>query len=77
MVLTPLIGFIDFDVGRGTITGILEEKRRSFNIEEGDVMRVSAGTPVYLINRDEDERLFIVSFLRPVNIPGETEASSH
>ncbi|KAF2325207.1 hypothetical protein GH714_025295 [Hevea brasiliensis] len=60
--------------GRGTITTIREEKKESFNIECGDVIRVHAGTPVYLINRDENEKLFIVNFLRPVNLPGKFEA---
>ncbi|XP_021680546.2 LOW QUALITY PROTEIN: vicilin Cor a 11.0101-like [Hevea brasiliensis] len=60
--------------GRGTITTIREEKKESFNIECGDVIRVHAGTPVYLINRDENEKLFIVNFVRPVNLPGKFEA---
>ncbi|KAK6239178.1 hypothetical protein QUC31_004647, partial [Theobroma cacao] len=31
---------------------------------------VRAGTPIYLINRDENEKLYIVEFFRPVNLPG-------
>ncbi|XP_065861123.1 vicilin Pis v 3.0101-like [Euphorbia lathyris] len=60
--------------GRGTITMIQEDKRESFNIERGNVIRVEAGTPVYLINSDEREKLRIVKFLSPVNLPGEAEA---
>ncbi|WCJ21568.1 Vicilin Pis v 3.0101 [Euphorbia peplus] len=60
--------------GRGTITMIQEDKRESFNIEQGHVIRVQAGTPVYIINRDDNEKLQIAQFLRPVNIPGELEA---
>ncbi|KAK6286357.1 hypothetical protein POUND7_012536, partial [Theobroma cacao] len=55
---------------RGTITLIDEDSRESFNIELGDIVRVRAGTPIYLINRDENEKLYIVEFFRPVNLPG-------
>ncbi|KAK6260066.1 hypothetical protein SCA6_014540 [Theobroma cacao] len=47
-----------------------EDSRESFNIELGDIVRVRAGTPIYLINRDENEKLYIVEFFRPVNLPG-------
>ncbi|EEF37595.1 vicilin Cor a 11.0101 [Ricinus communis] len=61
--------------GRGTVTLIHEEgEKRSFNIEVGDVMRVRAGTPVYVINRDDNEKLYIINFIQPVNLPGEFEA---
>ncbi|XVE77813.1 hypothetical protein DITRI_Ditri13aG0092600 [Diplodiscus trichospermus] len=59
--------------GRGTITLIHEDKRESFNIERGDIIRVRSGTPIYLINRDDNEKLFIVKFLKPVNLPGHYE----
>ncbi|GMI98756.1 hypothetical protein HRI_003544900 [Hibiscus trionum] len=53
--------------GRGRISMIHEDKRRSFNIETGDIIRIRAGTPLYLINRDDNEKLFIVKLLQPVN----------
>ncbi|XP_065855115.1 vicilin Cor a 11.0101-like [Euphorbia lathyris] len=53
---------------------VQEDKRESFNIERGNVIRVEAGTHVYLINNDEREKLQIVKFLFPVNLPGEAEA---
>ncbi|XVF32540.1 hypothetical protein REPUB_Repub17cG0091200 [Reevesia pubescens] len=61
--------------GRGTITLIHEDKRESFNIERGDIIRVPAGTPIYLINRDDNEKLYIVKFLQPVNLPDHYETS--
>ncbi|WCJ21566.1 Conglutin beta 2 [Euphorbia peplus] len=57
--------------GQGTITMIQEDKRESFNVEQGNVIRVQAGTPFYLINTDDNENLQIVKFLRAVNVPGE------
>ncbi|WCJ21567.1 Vicilin Pis v 3.0101 [Euphorbia peplus] len=57
--------------GRGTITMIQEDKRESFNIEQGHVVRIQAGTPFYLINRDDNEKLQTAQFYSPVNIPGE------
>ncbi|KDP21423.1 hypothetical protein JCGZ_21894 [Jatropha curcas] len=62
--------------GRGTISMIIEEKRQSFNVQRGDVLRIRAGTPLYLINRDEKEKLYVVSVMVPVNIPGEFEIFS-
>ncbi|KAL4367746.1 hypothetical protein GQ457_05G002820 [Hibiscus cannabinus] len=59
--------------GRGRISMIQEDKRRSFNIETGDIIRVRAGTPLYLINRDDNEKLFIVKLLQPVNRPDHYE----
>ncbi|XP_065852045.1 vicilin Cor a 11.0101-like isoform X2 [Euphorbia lathyris] len=50
---------------------VQEDKSESFNIERGNVIRVEAGTLVYLINNDE---LQIVKFLSHVNLPGEAEA---
>ncbi|XP_062143371.1 vicilin Cor a 11.0101-like [Alnus glutinosa] len=61
-------------MGRATITMVREEKRESFNVEHGDIVRVPAGTPVYMINRDENEKLCIVKILQPVSVPGHFEA---
>ncbi|KAE8009754.1 hypothetical protein FH972_006172 [Carpinus fangiana] len=60
--------------GRATITMVREERRESFNVEHGDIIRIPAGTPVYMINRDENEKLFIVKILQPVSAPGHFEA---
>ncbi|KAK6130223.1 hypothetical protein DH2020_036033 [Rehmannia glutinosa] len=44
--------------------------RQSYNLKRGDVMRVPAGSIVYLINRDDNERLYVLKLLQPVNTPG-------
>ncbi|CAN1766154.1 Vicilin Cor a 11.0101 [Linum perenne] len=49
-------------------------ERHSFNIESGDVFRNHAGTPIYLVNKDETQKLVIVAIVRPVNLPGSFEA---
>ncbi|OWM74728.1 sucrose-binding protein [Punica granatum] len=59
--------------GRGTLTMVQENKRNSINVGKGDIIRVPAGTPVYLANRDENEQLHIANFLQPVNTPGQFE----
>lgn len=42
-----------------------EDRTERFNLEEGDIMRVPAGTPMYLVNRDENEKLYIAAFHMP------------
>jgi len=39
----------------------MEDKTERFNLEAGDIMRVPAGTPLYLVNRDENEKLFVAA----------------
>ncbi|CAM8927997.1 unnamed protein product [Rhodiola kirilowii] len=62
--------------GTGTITQIREKdnKRESFHIRAGDVIKLEAGTPLYMINQDENQQLFIAKLLTPVANPGEFEA---
>ncbi|KAF8013900.1 hypothetical protein BT93_I1687 [Corymbia citriodora subsp. variegata] len=60
--------------GRGTITMVQENKKHSINIEEGGIVRVEAGTPVYLINRDQNQKLVVAELLRPINLPGQYES---
>lgn len=50
--------------GRG-IGLVAEDRTERFNLEEGDIMRVPAGTPIYLVNRDENEKLLIAAFHMP------------
>nr|B4X640.2 RecName: Full=Vicilin Pis v 3.0101; AltName: Full=7S globulin; AltName: Full=7S seed storage protein; AltName: Full=7S vicilin-like protein Pis v 3; AltName: Full=Vicilin Pis v 3; AltName: Allergen=Pis v 3.0101; Flags: Precursor [Pistacia vera] len=59
--------------GRGTITKIRENKRESMNVKQGDIIRIRAGTPFYIVNTDENEKLYIVKLLQPVNLPGHYE----
>ncbi|XP_075641183.1 LOW QUALITY PROTEIN: vicilin Jug r 6.0101 [Castanea sativa] len=69
--------------GRATITMVRDEERmsivcdedrKSFNLECGDVIRVPMGTPFYMINRDENEKLYVVKILQTISIPGHFEA---
>lgn len=60
-------------VGRGTITLVRVNKRHSINVEEGDIVRVEAGTSIYMINRDQNQKLVIARLLQPVNLPGHFE----
>lgn len=52
------------------------KERESFNLECGDVLTVPAGTTVYAVNRDSNERLQIVKLLKPVNNPGQFRVNS-
>lgn len=63
-----------YNIGRGAIT-LIREKRESFNIERGDVIRVQAGTTVYWINTDENDELRTVCLLKTVNFPSEYTVS--
>lgn len=58
--------------GRGTIT-VIKEKRGSFDLKCGDVFRIPAGAPFYLINKDEQHKFKIVNLLQPTFVPGHFE----
>ncbi|KAI3460900.1 hypothetical protein Pfo_017563 [Paulownia fortunei] len=60
--------------GRGTVSLVHQDRRESFNIRQGDILRIKAGTTTYLINRDNNERLVLAKLLKPINTPGEFEA---
>ncbi|XP_042055786.1 vicilin Cor a 11.0101-like [Salvia splendens] len=57
--------------GRGAVNMVREERREGFNIKEGDIFRIHAGTTAYLVNRDNNERLVLVKLIQPVNTPGQ------
>ncbi|GKV48574.1 hypothetical protein SLEP1_g55374 [Rubroshorea leprosula] len=59
---------------RGTVSLILENKRESFNVDCGDLFRIPPGTPVYLINRDENEKHYVVNLIQTINDPGQCES---
>ncbi|KAF5727051.1 hypothetical protein HS088_TW22G00738 [Tripterygium wilfordii] len=65
--------------GRATVSMIQEDKREgqikreSHNVECGDIIRIPAGTPAYITNTDNNEKLTIVKLLMPVNTPGHFE----
>ncbi|PNX72176.1 vicilin-like protein antimicrobial peptides 2-1-like protein [Trifolium pratense] len=51
--------------GRGIIGLVEQDNTERFNLEAGDIIRVPAGTPIYLVNRDENEKLFIAALHMP------------
>lgn len=57
----------------GTVSLMSEDNRESFNIREGDFFWISAGTPTYLINRQNNQNLVIAKLLQPVAVPGRFE----
>lgn len=53
-----------------------KERRESFNIRQGDLFRIKAGTTTYMINRDNNERLVLAKLIQPVNTPGQFEVAN-
>ncbi|XP_075492093.1 vicilin Cor a 11.0101-like [Primulina tabacum] len=60
--------------GKGTVSLVTKDRRESFNIKEGDILRIKAGTTAYLINSDQNERLVLANLMQPVSTPGNFEA---
>ncbi|KAI3975404.1 hypothetical protein MKX01_004491 [Papaver californicum] len=56
--------------GRASITMVRQEDKEMHNLERGDVMRVPAGTVVYLVNKDNNEKLILAKLLQTVFTPG-------
>lgn len=50
-------------------------KRESFNIKQGDIVRIRAGTTIYMINRDKNKKLRIAKLLQPVALPDEFQVN--
>lgn len=57
--------------GRGTISIAEEDEKNSFNLEHGDVISVSAGSTIYFINRDNNEKFSVYMLAKAVNVPGQ------
>nr|P09799.1 RecName: Full=Vicilin GC72-A; AltName: Full=Alpha-globulin A; Flags: Precursor [Gossypium hirsutum]AAA33069.1 vicilin precursor [Gossypium hirsutum]AAA72623.1 alpha globulin A [synthetic construct]prf//1410330A vicilin gene A [Saguinus oedipus] len=57
--------------GRGTVTFVTHENKESYNVVPGVVVRIPAGSTVYLANQDNREKLTIAVLHRPVNNPGQ------
>ncbi|EEF45261.1 Vicilin GC72-A precursor, putative [Ricinus communis] len=62
--------------GKCTISYVLREKRVSYNLETGDVIKIPAGATVYMSNHDNNEMLRLATLIQPVNIPGEFSSFS-
>ncbi|KAM1745946.1 hypothetical protein ACFX11_012628 [Malus domestica] len=59
--------------GQCICTLLMKDRKESFNMEHGDVIRVPAGATTYLINNNNDESLQIAKLIRSVNSPGRFE----
>ncbi|KAI3847052.1 hypothetical protein MKW92_041559 [Papaver armeniacum] len=57
--------------GRGTISLVRQQNRESYNIKQGDVLRVPVVSLVYMINRDNSETLQIGKILVTISTPGQ------
>ncbi|KAJ3696122.1 hypothetical protein LUZ60_001499 [Juncus effusus] len=56
--------------GRGIVTVLKKDDKESYHIKQGDVLKVDAGSVVYVINSDSREKLTIAKLVQPVSIPG-------
>ncbi|WOK91456.1 hypothetical protein Cni_G00147 [Canna indica] len=59
--------------GRGAITTIRHEKKETHNLQRGDILYVPAGSIVYFVNKDSNERLELIELINPVSTPGRFE----
>ncbi|XP_043693277.1 vicilin Cor a 11.0101-like [Telopea speciosissima] len=59
--------------GYGTISLVKHDNRETFNIKRGDILRIPAGTIVYLVNKDNHEKLQIIDFVHAFSVPGHFE----
>ncbi|KAK4357123.1 hypothetical protein RND71_022733 [Anisodus tanguticus] len=57
--------------GQGIISIAEQDEKNSFNLQQGDVIKVPAGSTVYLLNRDNNERFFVYVLAKSVNAPGQ------
>ncbi|KAM4115879.1 hypothetical protein ACJW30_02G007100 [Castanea mollissima] len=57
--------------GKAIIKVVQKNRIESFNLECKDALRLPAGTTIYIINRDNNERLEIVKLIQPVNNLGQ------
>lgn len=56
--------------GKAILTVLNSNNRNSFNLEQGDTIKLPAGSTAYLVNQDNDEDLRVVDLVIPVNRPG-------
>lgn len=50
-----------------------EDKRESFNVKQGDIVKIPSGITVYTVNRNKNQKFVMIDFLLPVSNPGELE----
>lgn len=54
-----------------------KEEKESHEIRRGDIMKVDAGSIVYVINSDSREKLIIAKLVNPISTPGKFEVQSN
>ncbi|KAL5717598.1 hypothetical protein ACHQM5_010582 [Ranunculus cassubicifolius] len=59
--------------GRGAITLLHKNYKETHNLKQGDIFRARAGSSLYKVNKDNNEKLNILAFEIPVNTPGQFE----
>ncbi|WVY98626.1 hypothetical protein V8G54_030777 [Vigna mungo] len=59
--------------GRAVLGWVKETETEKFVLESGDMLSIPAGTPVYIVNRDENEKLYLAMLHIPVSTPGKFE----
>ncbi|XP_020683269.2 globulin-1 S allele [Dendrobium catenatum] len=59
--------------GEGAIALLHEGSRESHILEKGDIIRVWAGSIIYLINKSKNQKLKVAKLLQPVGNPGRVQ----
>ncbi|KAL5060578.1 hypothetical protein RYX36_032182, partial [Vicia faba] len=60
---------------KAILTVLNSNDRNSFNLEDGDTIKLPAGTIAYLANRDDNEDLRVLDLAIPVNRPGQLQTN--
>jgi len=55
---------------------VKESETEKFILESGDMLAIPAGTPLYIVNRDENEKLFLAMLHVPVSTPGKFQVTA-
>ncbi|KAL2323528.1 hypothetical protein Fmac_027907 [Flemingia macrophylla] len=59
--------------GQAVLGLVRESETEKFSLEAGDMLRIPAGTPLYIANRDENEKLFLAMLHIPISTSGKFE----
>lgn len=60
-------------LGRAVLGLVRESETEKITLEPGDMIHIPAGTPLYIVNRDENEKLLLAMLHIPVSTPGKFE----
>ncbi|KAK4257964.1 hypothetical protein QN277_007484 [Acacia crassicarpa] len=59
--------------GKAIVSIVNQTNKETYNLEQGDVLRVRPGRLVYVANVEQNQKFRATSILIPVNIPGQYE----